>query len=66
MIFNNAIDGKIICTIVNVETKETRNLPHPIDTAYVSEKESIATTFSYEDFNYVCLVMVILIQTSHI
>lgn len=48
VIFNNAVDGKIICTIANVETKETRNLPHPIDTAYVSEKESIATTFSYE------------------
>lgn len=48
VIFNNAIDGKIVSTIVNVETKETRNLPYPIDTAYVSEKESIATTFSYE------------------
>lgn len=48
VIFNNAIDGKIVSTIVNVETKETRNLPYPIDTAFVSEKESIATTFSYE------------------
>lgn len=48
VIFNNAVDGKIISSIVNVETKETRNLPFPIDTAHVSEKESIATTFSYE------------------
>ena len=48
IIYNNAVDGKIVCTIVNVETKETRNLPFPIDTAYISEKESIATTFSYE------------------
>lgn len=48
VIFNNAIDGKIVSTIVNIETKETRNLPYPIDTAYVSGKESLATTFSYE------------------
>lgn len=48
IIFNNAVDGKVVSTIINVETKETHNLPFPIDTAYVSEKESIATTFSYE------------------
>ena len=48
IIFNNAVDGKIISTIANVKTKETHNLPYPIDTAYMSEKESIATTFSYE------------------
>lgn len=47
-IFNNAVDGKLVSSIVNVETKEERNLPFPIDTAFVSEEESIATTFSYE------------------
>ena len=48
VIFNNAVDGKIVSTIVNIKTNEARNLPYPIDTAYVSDKESIATTFSYE------------------
>lgn len=48
VIFNNAVDGKIVSTVVNVETKVGRNLPYPIDTAYESEKETIATTFSYE------------------
>lgn len=48
VIFNNAVDGKIVSTIVNVESKASRYLPYPIDTAFVSEKEHIATTFSYE------------------
>ena len=48
VIFNNAVDGKIVSTIVDVETNSTRNLPHPIDTAFFSEKEQVATTFSYE------------------
>ena len=48
VIFNNAVDGKIVSTIVDVETNASRNLPYPIDTAFFSEKEQIATTFSYE------------------
>ncbi len=48
VIYNNAVDGKIVSTIVDVETKATRNLPFPIDTAFISEKEQVATTFSYE------------------
>jgi len=48
IIFNNAENGKIISTIINVATKERRNIPFPIDTAYNSDLECIATTFSYE------------------
>lgn len=48
VIYNNAVDGIIVSTIVDVETKATRNLPYPIDTAFISEKEQVATTFSYE------------------
>lgn len=48
VIFNNAVDGKIVSTIVDVELKSSRYLPFPIDTAFVSEKEQIATSFSYE------------------
>lgn len=48
VIFNNAVDGKLVSSIVNVETNEERNLPFPIDTAFVSKNEAIATTFSYE------------------
>ncbi len=48
IIFNNAENGKIISTIINVETNESGNLPFPIDTAYNTDSESIATTFSYE------------------
>lgn len=48
IIFNNAENGKIISTILNVETNESRNLPYPIDTEYNTDSESIATTFSYE------------------
>lgn len=48
VIFNNAVDGKIVSTIVDVELKSSRFLPFPIDTAFFSEKEQIATSFSYE------------------
>lgn len=48
VIFNNAVDGKIVATIVDVESKTSRSLPYPIDTAFVSKKEQIVTTFSYE------------------
>lgn len=48
VIFNNAVDGKIVSTIVDVELKSSRCLPFPIDTAFFSEKEQIATSFSYE------------------
>lgn len=48
VIFNNAVDGKIVSTIVDLELKSSRFLPFPIDTAFFSEKEQIATSFSYE------------------
>ncbi len=48
IIYNNADGEKLISTIINVKTGDTRNLPYPIDTAYCSEKEQVATTFSYE------------------
>lgn len=48
IIFNNAKDGALVSTIVNVDSGKSRTLTCPIDTAFVSEFESLATTFSYE------------------
>lgn len=51
-IFNTAEDSRIISKIINVFDETSRILPYPIDTVFVSEKESIATTFSYERLQY--------------
>lgn len=48
VIFNNAVDGKLVSTIVDIGTGSSRNVPFPIDTAFVTVKEQVATTFSYE------------------
>lgn len=48
IVFNNATNGKLVATILDVETGYGRILPCPIDTAYVSAQENVATTFSYE------------------
>ncbi len=48
VIYNNSINGKLVSTIIDVETGISRNLPDPIDAVFVSEKEQLATSFSYE------------------
>ena len=48
VIFNNAENGKIISTIVNIKTGETQNFNTPVDTVFYTNGECIATTFSYE------------------
>ncbi len=47
-IFNTAKDDKIISTIVDVETLESKDLECPIDTVFKDSEEYVATTFSYE------------------
>lgn len=48
LIYNTAKDNVIISKILNVESGEETILPYPIDTIYNSDKELVATTFSYE------------------
>lgn len=48
VIFNNAEGNRIISTILDVASGESKNLKTPIDTAFCSQDECIATTFSYE------------------
>lgn len=48
VIYNNIEGDKIISTVADLSSGNTRNLPYPVDTAYCSEKEHVATTFSYE------------------
>ena len=48
LIYNTAKDSLIISKILNVESGEETTFPYPIDTVYNSDKELVATTFSYE------------------
>ena len=50
LIFNTAINDKIVSTIINIETREKKIINSPIDT--VLKGERIASSFSYERLQY--------------
>ncbi|MBD5226349.1 MAG: hypothetical protein HDS68_10395 [Bacteroidales bacterium] len=48
VIFNTAVDGKLCAQIIDIPSRNEKTIPYPIDSVYVSEKEAVATSFSYE------------------
>jgi hypothetical protein len=48
IIFNTAINNKLVSKIINVETKEEQVVGFPIDSIYSDKDISLATSFSYE------------------
>lgn len=48
IIYNTAIQNKLVSKIYNISSKEERIIPYPIDSIYNDSEQSIATTFSYE------------------
>ena len=50
MIFNTAVNNRIVSEIVNVKTGEKKVVDYPIDTVFPAER--IAVTFSYERLQY--------------
>lgn len=50
LIFNTAVNDKIVSIIINIETHDKKILDSPVDT--VLKSEQIASTFSYERLQY--------------
>lgn len=48
VIFNTAIDGRLLSKIVDLKTGKERTVAYPIDAVNVANGKSLATTFSYE------------------
>lgn len=52
VIFNTVENDRVISKIIDTRDNSEKKLPYPIDTAFENDKESVATTFSYERLQY--------------